>query len=133
MYRSNGLVDDFAVYGTPEDYVNFSASVKTAILSSSPVALDTSSSISIVISKNDEFDELFTSLQNKDNQYFSHKDWEGRSILRVIGSEPVLKNLHEFLQDISGRGKGYSYISEYSEPGSYSIYSPQWRLYVEST
>lgn len=133
MYRSNGLIDDFVVYGTAEDYVHFSNIVKEAVSSSKPLVLATDSSFNIQVSKDSEFDELFTSLQSEDNQYFSHKDWENRSILRVIGSELVLETLHKFLQDLSHRGEGYSYISEYSESNHYSTYSPEWRLHVENT
>jgi len=133
MYRSNGLIDDFVVYGTAKDYVHFSNAVKEAVSSSKPVVLATDSSFNIQVSKDSEFDKLFTSLQSEGNQYFSHKDWENRNILRVIGSELVLEKLHKFLHNLSYHGEGYSYISEYSEPNHYSSYSPEWWLCVEKT
>lgn len=133
MYRSNGLIDDFVVYGTAKDYVHFSNTVEKAVSSSKPIVLATNSSFNTEVSKDSEFNELFTSLQSEDNQYFSHKDWEDRKTLRVIGSELVLEKLYKFLHDVSRRGQGYSYISEYSESSDYSAYSPEWQLHVENT
>ena len=133
MFRSNGLIDDVVVYGSVEDYVQFSERVRASIFSSNAVLLDSDSPIRIEISKNNEFEELFTSLQNESNDYFSMADWNARSILRLVGSEAVLKTLSEFLYDLSGRGEGYSYISEFSDSSEYSNSSPEWRLHVQVT
>lgn len=132
IYRSNGLIDDFVVYGAAEDYIHFSDAIKKAISSSKPVVLTTHSSFTIEVSMDGKFDELFTSLQSNDNQYFSHKDWEERSVLRVIGSQLILEELCKFLQDIACQNQGYSYISEFSESIDYSAYSPEWRLHIKS-
>ena len=133
MYRSNGLIDDIVVYGTPEDYVSLSDSVQAAVSSSEPTILETSSITRIEISRDNEAQKLFTSLQNESNEYFSHKEWEERNILRVIGSDTILNQLSSFLHELSSKGEGYSYISEYSDSSNYSSFSPEWRLHVENT
>lgn len=133
MFRSNGLIDDVVTYGTPTDYVQFSEKVRAAAGSPDAVMLNTDSPILIEISKNNESEELFTSLQNESNDYFSMKDWNARNILRVVGSETILRELSAFLSDLSVRGKGYSYISEFSVSSTYSRYSPEWRLQVHNT
>ncbi len=133
MFRSNGLIDDFVVYGSPADYETLSEHVQAAISSSGPIVLSTDSAIRIEISKNDQMEQLFTSLQNEDNEYFSMQDWDARSILRVVGPAAVLQQFAEFLADVSGRGEGYSYISEFSASNQYSCSSPEWRLHVQST
>ena len=132
MYRSNGLMDDFVVYGTPDDYIRFSEIVGTVASTKKPVIITTDSEVLIEVLHDEDMDLLFTSLQNLDNSYLSIKDWNERNILRVIGCEKVLAKLHLYLTDLSTRGKGYSYISEYSEEMEYSQASPEWRLHVES-
>ena len=82
---------------------------------------------------NSEDTELFTSFQNRDNEYFSMEAWECRNILKVQASSIILKELVLFLRELSGRGVGYSYLSEYSEKYAYSTFSPEWRLHVEHT
>jgi hypothetical protein len=133
MFRTNGLIDDFVVFGYPEDYVQFSEKVRAAISSTAPVVVMTDALLCIEILKSNESEDLFTSLQNESDEYFSIEAWNARSILRVIGSEKVLTELSEFLADLSGRGKGYSYISEFSELHKYSGLSPEWRLHVQET
>jgi hypothetical protein len=133
MFRSNGLIDDFVLYGSSADYRTLSEHVEAAISSSGPIVLSTDSAIRIEISKNDQLEQLFTSFQNEDNEYFSMQDWGARSILRVAGSAAVLQQLAEFLVDISTRGEGYSYISEFSASNQYSCSSPEWRLHVQNT
>ncbi|MCG8314881.1 MAG: hypothetical protein MI976_16855 [Pseudomonadales bacterium] len=133
MFRSNGLIDDVLVYGTPEDYAQFSEHVNIAISSPEAVVLSGESPICIEISKDNNSDHLFTSLQNERNEYYSMEDWEARSILRVVGTEVVLNELSSFLHDLSARGEGYSYISEFSASSEYSIFSPEWRLNVQNT
>jgi hypothetical protein len=130
MYRPNGLMDDFVLYGEPVDYVAFAAAVETAIESGEVKALETASSIHIEIRTVDGRDALFTSLQNQEDFYPSATDWDQRNILRVAGSRATLQRLRHFLVDLSGRGEGYSYISEYSEDHGYSANSPEWRLHV---
>ena len=132
IFRSNGLIDDVVVYGAPEDYEQFSKQIKAAISSSDAVVLNSDSPILIEISKDNKSEILFTSLQNESDEYFSMEDWSARSILRVIGSEAVLKKLSEFLPDLSGRGEGYSYISEFSISNEYSSFSPEWRFHVKN-
>jgi hypothetical protein len=133
MFRPNGLIDDVVIYGTPEDYELFSERVSSALSSPDAVVLNSDSPMCIEISMNKESEDLFTSLQNENNEYFSMKDWNARSILRVVGSEAVLRELSEFLSDLSGKGKGYSYISEFSASSKYSGLSPEWRLHVQNT
>jgi hypothetical protein len=131
IFRPNGLIDDVVVYGAPVDYLQFSESVKRAIATCDPVVLETDSPISIEIKREKDAGHLFTSFQNEANEYFSLRDWNDRNILRVVGSEAVLSELSGFLSDLAGRGRGYSYISEYSESNAYSGNSPEWRLHVE--
>ncbi|MGA8204093.1 MAG: hypothetical protein WB812_06200 [Woeseiaceae bacterium] len=133
IFRSNGLIDDLVVYGKPEDYLLFADFVGKAITSKKPTLLLSVSDISVQIVRDESESELFTSLQNETNEYYSIDDWNNRTILRVIGSSSVLANLQTYLDDLSGRGDGYSYISEYSETSSYSSNSPEWRLHVEFT
>lgn len=133
LFRPNGLIDDVVVYGTPEDYEQFSERVRVAISSPDAVVLNSDLPLCIEISKNNESEDLFTSLQNERDEYLSMKDWNARSILRVIGSEKVLKELSAFLFDLSRKGEGYSYISEFSVTSEYSRSSPEWRLHVQNT
>lgn len=132
MFRSNGLLDDFVLYGSPSDYVALASSVRTAIDSGKPQIVRTSSPIGIRIEVEEGLQALFTSLQNRDNFYASMDDWERRDILRVAGGTEVLEALDGFLQDLSTRGEGYSYLSEYSEQFAYDTDSPRWRLHVRS-
>jgi len=134
MFRSNGLIDDFAVYGAPDDYLQFAKIIKTSILSEKSATLGTNSTINLeIVLSDNESQELFTSLQNESDEYFSMKEWQERKILRIVGSEKILNELHLFLVSLSSRGEGYSYISEYSENYKYSNNSPEWRLHVENT
>ena len=129
LHRPNGLIDDFVLYGEPVDYATFAAKVDAAIESRIAETLKTESRIQIEVLAVDEQSELFTSLQNKDDCYLSMEDWQQRDILRVLGSTAVLEKLRQFLIDLSGRGQGYSYISDYSADCPYSACSPQWRLH----
>lgn len=131
MYRPNGLIDDLVIYGTPRDYIAFAEQVQTAIGGDDPVTFKTASQFQIEIVEATEGNELFTFLQNADDIYGSTEDWAKRTILRVCGNSHVLDRLRCFLIDLSGRGEGYSYISEYSTDSSYSTESPQWRLHVQ--
>lgn len=133
MYRSNGLIDDLVLYGAVEDYLLFAEFVGKAISSKEPTLMLSESDISIEIICDEAEEELFTSLQNKTNDYFSADDWSNRNTLRVYGSGSTLSSLQAFLNDLAGRGDGYSYISEYSESYGYSCNSPEWRLHVEIT
>jgi len=130
MFRSNGLIDDLVVSGLSEDYLQFSEVVKSVSNSRESRTISTGSSITIEVIWIEEPSELFTSLQNKDDDYFSMKDWNERNILRVIGNTSTLDELGEFLTDLPSRGEGYSYISEYSENYGYSLFSPEWQLHV---
>ena len=132
MRRSNGLIDDFVLYGTPSDYLFFAVQVEEALRTSSPVSLATASLIRIEILKANDENSLFTSLQNEDDFYPSMDAWAGRMILRLRGTGAVLESLRRFLLDFSGRGDGYSYISEYSNELAYCAESPQWRLHVQT-
>lgn len=132
MFRPYGLLDDFVLYGSPSDYVALASSVRMAIDSGKPQIVRTSSPIAIRIEVEEGLRELFTSLQNLDNFYASMDDWERRDILRVAGGTGVLEALDGFLQDLSMRGEGYSYLSEYSEQFAYAADSPRWRLHVRS-
>jgi hypothetical protein len=133
MFRSNGLIDEIVVYGTPEDYAQFSEQVNMAISLPEAVVLNCESPICIEISRDNKSNNLFTSLQNERDEYFSMKDWEARNILRVVGTEVVLNELCSFLLELSARGEGYSYISEFSASSEYSSFSPEWRLHVQNT
>ena len=130
LHRPNGLIDDFVLYGEPIDYTAFADKVEAAIKSKVAETLQTGSRIQIEVLNVSGQRELFTSLQNKDDCYLSMEDWQQRDILRVFGSTAVLEQLRQFLMDLSGRGQGYSYISEYSAGRSYSTSSPEWRLHL---
>ena len=131
MFRSNGLIDGLVIYAKPEEYRQFADFVAKAINSKKPTWMLSESDISIEIIRDDAEKVLFTSLQNKMNEYFSIDDWNNRDILRVYGSQCVLSSLQAFLHDLAGRGEGYSYVSEYSESKHYSNHSPEWRLHIE--
>lgn len=133
LYRSNGLIDDFVVFGTPADYVAFAQLVERAIASNGKAASLTAEGIQLLVVAAAGQHELFTSLQNEEDFYPSLVDWNRRNILRVSGSDAVLERLRRFLMDVSTRGDGYSYISEYSSEFSYCVNSPQWRLQVQGT
>ena len=133
MYRSNGLIDDLILYAKPEGYHQFADFVGKAISSEKPTLMLSESDISIEITLDESEGELFTSLQNKTNDYFSMDDWNNRDILRIYGNRSILARLQAFLNDLASRGEGYSYISEYSESENYSSNSPEWRLHVETT
>jgi len=133
MFRSNGLIDDLVLYAKPEEYLQFADFVAKANSSKHPALVLSESDISIEIIRDETEEELFISLQNKTNDYFSMDDWNNRDILRIYGSNRILSSLQEFLNDLAGRGEGYSYISEYSENENYSSNSPEWRLHVEIT
>lgn len=133
MFRSNGLIDDLVLYAKPDEYHLFADFVGKSISSKNPILMLSESDISIEIIRDEAKEELFTSLQNKMNDYFSMDDWNNRYILRIYGSNRVLSSLQAFLNDLAGRGEGYSYISEYSESENYSSNSPEWRLHVEIT
>lgn len=133
MFRPNGLIDDLVLYAKPEEYHQFADFVGKAISSNTPTLMLSESDISIEIIRDETEEELFTSLQNKTNDYFSMDDWSNRDALRIYGSHRVLSCLQEFLNDLAGRGEGYSYLSEYSETSGYSSSSPEWRLHVEIT
>jgi hypothetical protein len=132
MFRPNGLLDDFVLYGSPSDYIALASSVRSAIASGKPEIVQTSSHIILRIEVEEDLQELFTLLQNRDNFYASMDDWERRDILTVTGGYEVLQALDGFLQDLSTRGEGYSYLSEYSEQFAYAADSPRWRLHVRS-
>lgn len=133
MHRSNGLIDDVVVWGSPDDYIQFADTVGQAINSNGPVVMKSESDISLEICKDETEEDLFTSLQNEKNEYLSMDEWNNRNLLRLCGNKSVLESLKVFLKDVSGRGEGYSYISEYSENHGYSRKSPEWRLHVEVT
>ncbi|WP_445354375.1 hypothetical protein ACJJI5_13905 [Microbulbifer sp. EKSA008] len=131
MFRSNGLIDDLVLSAKSEDYLLFADAVGKAIGKNESVLVISESEISIEIICDETKEELFTALQNKANDYFSMDDWNSRNILRVYGSAGILASFQRFLVKLAGRGPGYSYISEYSEGYSYSIFSPEWRLHIE--
>lgn len=133
MYRSNGLIDDVIIWGSPADFIFFADAVSQAVSSHEPVLMQSDSDISLEISSDEAKEDLFTSLQNENNEYLSMDDWNNRNLLRLCGSHSVLESLEAFLKDVSGRGDGYSYISEYSDNHGYSPNSPEWRLHVENT
>ena len=130
LFAVNGLIDDFVLYGKPSDYVEFSRTIEAAIRGKTIATLYTASHIRIEIDSDSETGTLMTSLQNQDNRYPSVSDWEQRDILRVWGSPAVLEQLRLFLLDLAGRGKGYSYLAEFSEEYSCRQSSPEWRLHV---
>jgi len=131
MYRSNGLIDDFVLYGEPSDYLSFAKKIGAALHSREAETLSTESPIQIEISINEESQVLWTALENEGNFYPSIDAWNTRDILRVAGNPAVLEELRGFLVDLSGRARGYSYISEFSQDSSYSVDSPEWRLHVQ--
>ncbi|MGR6874055.1 hypothetical protein ACU6U9_17490 [Pseudomonas sp. HK3] len=131
-FASNGLIDDLVIYGESKDYLQLAELIGNAISSKSPTSLLSKSGITIEIILDYE-DELFTSLQNKTNEYYSMNDWNNRNVLRIYGCEKILSALQSFLSDVAKRGDGYSYISEYSKNLGYSRNSPEWRLHVEDT
>jgi hypothetical protein len=131
LFRSNGLIDDFVLHGDAGDYLHFAARVEAALGSGVPVTVETASSIQIEILEAADAPELFTSLQNQEDFYGSLADWSARDILRVRGRSDVLEALRVFLVDLSRRGRGYSYISEYSVDLGYSTSSPEWRMHVQ--
>ena len=130
MFCINGLIDDFVLHGDSNDYLEFAKAVKSVLQSEAPATLLTESLFRIEVTGDTESSELFTSLQNQDNDYLSMNDWEQRDILRVWGNATVLRQLHKFLKQLPEHGVGYSYISEYSEKYPYNKFSPQWRLHV---
>lgn len=132
MFRSNGLIDDIVVFGLPKDYVQFSDGVRVAMASSKPFVVRADADVCVEISRDDDLQTLFTSLQNENDEYFSMHAWNNRNILRVIGSEQTLAKLSTHLLSVSARPVGYSYISEFAEAGKYSSQSPEWRLHVLS-
>ena len=133
LFRSNGLMDDLVLYARPEEYLQFAEIVGKAIHSKQPELILSESDILIEIIFREAEEELFTSLQNKTNNYVSMDDWSARNILRIFGNANALIALQAFLVDLAGRGKGYSYISEYYGGCNYSSNSPEWRLHVETT
>ncbi|MBU2112882.1 MAG: hypothetical protein KKE94_03805 [Gammaproteobacteria bacterium] len=133
MFRSNGLIDDLVLYARPEEYIQFAEIAGKAINSKQPELILSESDILIEIICREAEEELSTSLQNKTNIYVSMDDWNARNILRIFGNTNSLIALQAFLIDLAGRGKGYSYISEYSNDCNYSKNSPEWRLHVEIT
>ena len=130
LFASNGLIDDLVIYGESKDYLQLAEIIGDAISSKSPTSLLSKSEITIEIILDDD-KELFTSLQNKTNEYYSMNDWNNRNVLRVCGCKEILSALQSFLSDVPKRGDGYSYISEYSKNLGYSLNSPEWRLHVE--
>ena len=130
MFAINGLIDDFVLYGKPSDYVELARTVESAVRGGTAAILPTSSRFKIEIMSDSEEEELMTSLQNQQNEYLTTDDWEQRVILRIWGSPTILEQLKLFLIDLSGRGKGYSYLAEYSEEHPYHRSSPEWRLHV---
>lgn len=133
LFRSNGLIDDLVLYARPEEYLKFAEGVGKAINSKKPELILFESAMLVEIICRDAEEELSTSLQNKTNNYVSMDDWNARNILRIFGNTNSLIALQAFLIDLAGRGKGYSYISEYSNDCKYSSNSPEWRLHVEIT
>ncbi len=65
IFGSNGLIDDLVVSGNSGEYLEFSKIVGKAIDSSTAVPMILDPDISIEIIRDDERQELFTSLQNK--------------------------------------------------------------------
>jgi hypothetical protein len=130
LFKSNGLIDSFVLYGKPMDYREFAKWVRSAIRDRIAHRLGTESKIAIQVLVEPNQAGLFTALQNDSDFYASMKDWEERDTLRVIGSSATLSELAAFLEDLAGRGEGYSYISEFSDRLAYSAESPEWRLHV---
>lgn len=133
LFRSNGLIDDFVLYATPEEYLKFAERVGNVVNSKKTEHILSESNVLVEIIYRDAEQELSTSLQNKANSYVSMDDWNTRNILRIFGNTNSLIALQAFLSGLAGRGKGYSYISEYSDDCKYSSNSPEWRLHVKIT
>src|SRR5690554_3142322 len=112
MYRPNGLIDDFIVYGSPSGYIALASRIRSAIETGRPEVVRTFSEICIEIQVEPELVELRTSLQNEANLYATKDAWAQRDIVRLSGGEKVLEALSAFLVGLSARGEGYSYISE---------------------
>lgn len=129
-FAINGLLDDVVVHGTPADYIAWARTVESAIHGQSIATLDTASHLRIEIDGSTENETLMTSLQNEDNVYLSMQDWERRDILRMWACPAVLEHVRLFLVDLSGRGEGYSYLSEFSDAYACHHASPEWRLHV---
>jgi hypothetical protein len=106
MQRSNGLIDDFVVYGSPDDYNSLASRVRSAVGSGEPEIVHTSSRIGIEIQIDPELSELFTSLQNQDNLYPTKSAWAERNILRVAGGKEVLEALSAFFTTLVRAAKG---------------------------
>lgn len=49
MYRTNGLIDDFVVYGSPGGYIALASRIRSAIETGRPEVVRTSSEICIEI------------------------------------------------------------------------------------
>ena len=130
LFKSKGLIDSFVLHGKPTDYREFAEWVKSVIRGQTVHRLGTESGVGIEVLVEPSQIGLFTSLQNDSDFYASAKDWEERDVLRVIGSSETLSELAAFLEDLGGRGEGYSYISEFSDNIAYSAESPEWRLHV---
>lgn len=88
-------------YGKKHDYLEFASLVKSVTETSETASLNTTSEISIEVSVNNSYPELFTSLQNKENEYFSMPEWEERNIFKIIGNKSVLENLYLFFTDLA--------------------------------
>ena len=130
MFAINGLIDDFVIYGKPSDYVEFARAVESAAHGQPTAILRTATSFRIEINNEPDTKRLMTSLQNEENEYLSMDDWARREILRIWANQAILEQLHTFLIDLSGRGKGYSYLAEFSEEDLIHHSSPEWRLHV---
>jgi hypothetical protein len=133
IFRSNGLIDDFVLIGQSSDYLEFSNKIKEVASSGEKHKLETNSELIIEIVLSQDQDILFTSFQNRENEYFSINDWNSRQFLRIFGNVEILEELAIYLFEVSNRGVGYSYISEFSEQFSYSSDSPEWRLQINET
>lgn len=132
MFRSNGLIDDLVIHAKPNEYLLLADLVEKAIASKKPIRMKPESEVSIEVTAEKTEEELFTSLQNEQNEYYSMEQWNNRNILRVFGNDLVLAEFQAFLKDLATRAEGYSYINEYSESHSYSSFSPECRLHVEA-
>ena len=130
MFSMIGLIDDFVLHGKPSDYIEFARSIDSAIRDGQTTTLYTASPFRIEIDSDPAVKQLMTSLQNQSNEYLSMEDWERRDILRLWGNPTILEQLSLFMVDLAGRGKGYSYLAEYSEEHPYHPSSPEWRLHV---
>lgn len=131
LFRPNGLIDDVVICATPSEYLLLAEIVEKVIKTGDPISMHSESEITIETRLDKRHQTLFTSLQNKTNDYASIKEWESRDILRVFGDKDVLTNLQQFFRSLANLGVGYSYMSEYSEKTHYSNDSPEWRFHVE--